>query len=92
MDFVDFSRFSKIYHAPPIRYGIFDLFAHFVVRTRKTGSHQGGLKGIPTMLCGQQVVKRVYQGARRVGFAGYLARFQSKILYTYGHWGTLSSL
>ena len=32
------------------------------------------------------------QGARRAGFAGYLARFQSKILYTYGHWGTLSFL
>ena len=30
MDFVDFSRFSKIYHAPPMHYGVFDLFAHFV--------------------------------------------------------------
>ena len=30
MDFVDFSRFSKIYHAPPIHYGVFDLFACFV--------------------------------------------------------------
>ena len=30
MGFIDFSRFSKIYHAPSIHYGVFDLFAHFV--------------------------------------------------------------
>ena len=47
MDFVDFSRFSKIYRAPPIHYGVFDLFAHFVefvefFRDSKTGSHFKG--------------------------------------------------
>ena len=30
IDFVDFSRFSKIYHGPSIHYGVFDLFAHCV--------------------------------------------------------------
>ena len=34
------------------------------------------------MLCGQQLVLKRVHGARRVGFAGYLARFQSKILLT----------
>ena len=65
-------------------------------KTELQGVHiqlaQGGLKGIPMMLCGQQLGKKRVQGARRVGFAGHLARFQSKILYTYGHWGTLSLL